>query len=120
MSSKGISVIAGLLGLWASTCGAAQSVGQGIIAFSGSIVEPGCATNARSGLVTEGKGCVASGRANRFDVRSLMPVAGVAVPRLSPVADSGLGRDHDQRYVLVDSAGQPIVSGKYVVTVTTP
>ena len=67
-----------------------------------------------------GKAPTATVPINRFDVRSLMPVAGVAVPRLSPVADSGLGRDHDQRYVLVDSAGQPIVSGKYVVTVTTP
>jgi hypothetical protein len=120
MSSKGSWVIAGLLGLWASTGGAAQSVGRGTIAFSGSIVEPGCATNAHSGQVTQGKGCAAPGRANRFDVRSLMPVAGAPVPRLSPVADSGGGRHHDQRYVLVDGAGQPIMSGNYVVTVTTP
>lgn len=120
MSSKGISVIAGLLGLWASTCGAAQSVGQGTLEFRGSIVEPGCATNARSGLVMEVKGCADTGHANRFDVRSLMPVAGVAAPRLLRVADSGRGRNHDQRYVLVDGAGQPILSGNYVVTVTTP
>ena len=86
MSSKGISVFTSLLCLWAGACSAAQTVGQGTIEFRGSIVEPGCATNARSVPVIDVKGC----------------------------ADTG------QRYVPVGCAGQPILPGKYVVTVTTP
>lgn len=120
MSVIRLSVVTSLLCLWASTCGAAQSVGQGTIAFTGSVVETGCATNARSGAVMEVKGCADGGRENRFDVRSVTPVGGGAVPRLLRVADGSHGRSPDQRYVLVDGTGTPILSGNYVVTVTMP
>lgn len=120
MSVKGISVFAGLFCLWASACGAAQTVGQGTIQFTGAIVEPGCATNARSGAVMELTGCASFNRGSRFEVRSLAPVASVNVARVKLVADSGAGRYYDQRYLLVDSAGTPIVSGNYVITMTLP
>ena len=120
MNVRRVAVMTGLLGLWASTCGAAQTVGQGTIRFSGAIVEPGCATNARSGSVMELTGCAPSNRGSRFEVRSLAPVASVDAARVKLVADSGAGRYYDQRYLLVDSAGTPIVSGNYVITMTSP
>ena len=70
MSSKGISMFTSLLCLWAGVSDAAQTVGQGTIEFRGSIVEPGCATNARSGSVVELKGCAQANRAGRQCQRS--------------------------------------------------
>ncbi|WP_448651947.1 type 1 fimbrial protein [Pseudomonas fluorescens] len=120
MNVKGISVFTGLLCLWAGACGAAQTVAHGTISFTGSIVEPGCATNARSGSVVELTGCANSNRGSRFDVHSVAPVASVDAAHVQLVADSGNGRYYDQRYLLVDNAGQPIKSGHYVITMTSP
>ncbi|WP_248751509.1 type 1 fimbrial protein [Pseudomonas sp. MWU15-20650] len=120
MNICGISVVAGLLCLGASTGGAAQTVGQGVIEFKGSIVEPVCAANARSGAVMELNGCSNASRGSRLDVRSLAPVASVNAPHLRLVTDSGEGRYYDQRYLLVDGAGKPIRSGNYVITLTSP
>lgn len=120
MNVRRFAVMTGLLCLWASTCGAAQTVGQGTIRFTGAIVEPGCATNARSGSVVELTGCASVSRGSRFDVRSVAPVASVNAAHVRLVADSGEGRYYDQRYLLVDSDGKPILSGNYVVTMTSP
>ncbi|WP_106803484.1 type 1 fimbrial protein [Pseudomonas sp. S5D5] len=120
MSVKRLSVMAGLLGIWASTCGAAQIVGQGSIEFHGSIVEGGCATNTHSGAVMELHECAVASRGSHFDVRGVAPVASVDAAHVLLVADSGNGRYYDQRYVLVDGAGKPIRSGNYVVTMTLP
>ncbi len=115
-----ISVVTGLLCLWASTCGAAQTVGQGTIRFTGAIVESGCATNARIGSVMELTGCASASRGSRLDVRSVAPVASVNAAHVRLVADTGEGRYYDQRYLLVDDAGKPIQSGNYVITMTSP
>ncbi|WLG26397.1 type 1 fimbrial protein [Pseudomonas lurida] len=120
MSIKGISVFTSLLCLWAGACSAAQTVGQGTIEFRGSIVEPGCATNARSGSVMELKGCAQANRGSRLDVRSMAPQAIANAAHVQLVADSGSGRYYDQQYVLVDSAGKRIRSGNYVITLTAP
>ncbi|MFL1505154.1 type 1 fimbrial protein [Pseudomonas sp. O64] len=120
MNVKGISVFTGLFCLWAGACAAAQTVGQGTIYFTGAIVEPGCATNARSGAVMELNGCAISNRGSRFDVSNVSPVASVNAAHVKLVADSGNGRYYDQRYLLVDSAGKPIQSGNYVITMTSP
>ena len=114
------SVMTSLLCLWASTCGAAQTVGQGTLRFTGAIVESGCATNARSGSVMELTGCASVSRGSRLDVRSVEPVASVKAAHVRLVADSGEGRYYDQRYLLVDNAGKPIESGNYVITMTSP
>ncbi|MEW5700182.1 type 1 fimbrial protein [Pseudomonas synxantha] len=114
------SVMASLLCLWASTCGAAQIVGQGTLRFTGAIVESGCATNARSGSVMELRGCARVSRGSRFEVRNVAPVASVNAAHVRLVADSGEGRYYDQRYLLVDNAGKPIESGNYVITMTSP
>ncbi|MFL1386415.1 type 1 fimbrial protein [Pseudomonas tritici] len=119
MNTKGISLFTGLLCLWAGACGAAQTVGQGTIEFRGSIVETGCATNTHSGTVIELNGCAESSRGSRLGVRN-MAVASVNAAHVQLVADSGNGRYYDQRYVLVDSAGKPIQSGNYVITLTSP
>ncbi|CAI8970186.1 MULTISPECIES: hypothetical protein [Pseudomonas] len=120
MRINGFSAATCLLCLWASTCGAAQPAGQGTIRFTGSIVEPLCATNAHSGARMDVTGCPSASRGNRFDVRSMAPVASVNGASLRLVADSGSGRYYDQTYLLVDSLGKPIQSGNYVVTMTAP
>lgn len=120
MSVNGFAAMAGLLCLWASACGAVQPVTHGTIQFSGSIVEAGCATNARSGAVVELTGCASASRGSRLDVRNMAPVASVDAAHVLLVADSGHGRYYDQQYVLVDGAGKRIVSGNYVITLTSP
>ncbi len=120
MGVKGISIIAGFLGLWAGSCAAAQTAGQGVIRFTGSIVESGCATNARSGAVMEVTGCASASRGSHFDVRNMASAASVDAAHVRLVADTRNGRYYDQRYVLVDGAGKPIQSGSYVVTMTAP
>ena len=120
MNVRRFAVVTGLLCLWASTCGAAQTVGQGTIRFTGAIVEPGCATNARSGGQMDLIGCPSANRGGAIDVRSMRPVASVADAHVQLVADSANGRYYDQRYRLVDSAGKPIQSGNYVITLTSP
>lgn len=97
---------------------AAQTVGQGTIEFRGSIVEPGCATNARSSSVVELKGCVQANRGSRLEVREMAPVASVNAAHVRLVADSASGRYYDQQYVLVDGAGKRVQSGNYVITLT--
>ncbi|CRM59707.1 hypothetical protein [Pseudomonas sp. 24 R 17] len=57
MSTKGISLLTGLLCFWAGACGAAQTVG--------SVVEPGCATNTHRGTVIELNGCAESRRVTK-------------------------------------------------------
>lgn len=120
MSLRNVSVFIGVLGLWTGTGSAATPVAQGTIAFTGSIVEPGCATNARSGGQMDLIGCPSANRGGAIDVRSMRPVASVADAHVQLVADSANGRYYDQRYRLGDSAGKPIQSGNYVITLTSP
>ncbi|MBI6634899.1 type 1 fimbrial protein [Pseudomonas paralactis] len=120
MNVRRVSVMTGLLCLWASACGAAETAGQGTIRFSGAIVESGCATNAHSGSVMELRGCANVSRGSRFEVRNVAPVASVNAAHVRLVADSGEGRYYDQRYLLVDTAGKPIQSGNYIITMTSP
>ncbi|MGY2043748.1 type 1 fimbrial protein [Pseudomonas pergaminensis] len=120
MSIKGISVFTSLLCLWAGACGAAQTVARGTIEFRGSIVEPGCAANARSGPVIELNGCAQASHGSHLDVRELAPVASVNAAHVRLVADNVSGRNYDQQYLLVDGAGKLIQSGNYVITLTSP
>ncbi|WP_395608035.1 type 1 fimbrial protein [Pseudomonas sp. B22129] len=120
MNVKRVAIIAGLLCLWAGSGSAAQTLGGGTIEFRGAIVEPGCATNARSGAVMELTGCASASRGSRLEVSNVAPVASVNAAHVRLVADSGSGRYYDQRYLLVDNAGKPIQSGNYVITLTSP
>ncbi len=126
MRINGLSVAAGLLVVWAGTCGAAQTVSQGTILFHGSIVEPGCMSNAHNGSVIELTGCPSASRGNRIDVHRVAPVASVKATgdtSVHAVLLTDTGRDaryYDQRYQLVDSRGKPIQSGAYVMTLSSP
>ncbi|UII69254.1 type 1 fimbrial protein [Pseudomonas sp. HN11] len=120
MSIKGTSVFTSLLCLWAGACGAAQTAGQGTLEFRGSIVESGCATNTHRGSVVELSDCAEASRGSRLEVRQIAPVASALAAHVLLVADSGNGRYYDQQYVLVDSAGELIQSGSYIITLTSP
>ncbi|MFC6301363.1 type 1 fimbrial protein [Pseudomonas sp. CCM 7893] len=125
MNLKRLSVVMGLFFVMVESCGAASQVGQGVIQFHGSIVEPGCASSA-SGAVMELKGCSPASRGSQINVRRVQPVSSVTALDHSAVsarlvADSGQGgRYYDQQYALVDSAGKPVHSGMYLITLTSP
>ncbi|OPA88646.1 hypothetical protein BFW86_16525 [Pseudomonas fluorescens] len=124
MNIQRFSVAAGLFIVLTGTC--ATAAGQGTIAFHGSIVEPGCLSNAHNGSVMELTGCPSVNRGGRIDVRNVTPVAsvkavGASSARAVLLTDTGSnGRYYDQRYQLVDGLGKPIRSGAYVVTLTSP
>jgi len=115
-----LSLVTGFLAVWTGTCMAAPQ--GGVVRFYGSIVEPGCTTAAASGSIMDLKGCPQASRGSGFDVRSVGSVKalGNAPANVKLVSDSGDGRYYDQRYELVDTAGKPIQSGLYVVTMTAP
>lgn len=118
MKIKSVSVVAGLLCVAAGVCSAAQSAGHGVIEFRGSIVEAGCAANARSGAVMELSGCITDSRSSRPEARNMATGGGAARAQL--VSQSRDGRYFDQRYLLVDATGKPVESGNYVITLTSP
>lgn len=126
MRIKKLSVVTGLLVISTSICGAAQAASQGTISFHGSIVEPGCVSNAYNSSLMELTGCPSASRGNRIDVRRVTPVASVKAVgdsshRAVLLSDTGSdARYYDQRYQLVDSLGKPIQSGAYVVTLSSP
>ncbi|MGC5700149.1 type 1 fimbrial protein [Pseudomonas sp. NFXW11] len=112
-----------LLGL-SSSCFAAAPVAQGVIRFTGSIVETNCASSAASsGLKL--RQCPQGSRGGSIDVQRVDPMArsGLASSRVKVklLADSGTqGRYYDQRYAFVDQAGKPLVSGTYLITLSVP
>lgn len=119
MNANRLSVVTGILAVWAGTCMASS---QGVIQFHGSIVEPGCTSVAQGGTLMELKGCPLASRGNQFQAQPVGQVKalGNAAANVKLVADSGAGRYYDQRYVLVDSLGKPVQSGNYVITMTMP
>ncbi|MBI6910228.1 type 1 fimbrial protein [Pseudomonas palleroniana] len=114
-----LSVVTGLLAVWAGTCMAASS---GVIQFHGSIVEPGCNSATPGGSTVAFNGCPQAMRGSRFEVQPVGSVQalGNATANVKLVADSSNGRYYDQRYLLVDAGGKPIQSGAYIVTMTAP
>jgi len=120
MNVKCISLFAGALCLGAGICSAAQSGSQGVIHFSGSIVEPSCATNAHSGASLALTGCTTASGDTHIDVRKVATVASVDGASARLVSQTNDGRYYDQEYVLVDALGKPIQTGAYVVTLTSP
>ena len=119
MNVKRLSVVSGLLAVWAGGCMAASS---GVIQFHGSIVEPSCNSAAPGGSTVEFNGCPQPVRGSRFEVQPVRSVKalGSSAVNIKLVADSGDGRYYDQRYMVVDLNGKPILSGAYVITTTVP
>lgn len=120
MNVKFVSLLAGALCLGAGVCNAAQSGSQGVIYFSGSIVEPSCATNAHSGASIALTGCATASHDMHVDVRKIATVASVDGASARLVSQARSGRYYDQEYLLVDALGKPIETGAYVVTLTSP
>ena len=111
-----------LLGL-SSSCFAAAPVAQGVIRFTGSIVESHCTTSAAStGLSL--RQCPQGSRGGAIDVTrvgtSVSAVDRSAV-KLKLLADSGSqGRYYDQQYAFVDQPGKVVTSGTYLITLSVP
>ncbi|AZF11308.1 hypothetical protein C4J93_3112 [Pseudomonas sp. R2-37-08W] len=117
MNVKRLTVVTGFVALWTGACMAAP---QGVIQFSGSIVEAPCATNARSGASMELTGCSSAGQRTHIDVRKVVTVAGVDGASARRVSQARTGQYYEQQYLLVDAFGKPIQTGAYVVTLTSP
>ncbi len=111
-----------LLGL-SSSCFAAAPVAQGVIRFTGSIVESNCTSSAAStGLSL--RQCPQGSRGGAIDVTrvgtSVSAVDRSAV-KLKLLADSGSqGRYYDQQYAFVDQSGKAVTSGTYLITLSVP
>lgn len=119
MNVKRLSLVTGVLAVWAGACLAGSS---GVIQFHGSIVEPSCHAAAPGGSTLELKGCPQALRGSQLAVQPVRTVKalGTAQANVKLVDDSSDGRYYDQRYVLVDTLGKPIQSGAYVVTLSAP
>ena len=121
------------VGLFLSLIGAssaAPQTTQGVISFSGSIVEATCKTGmtGRESLnVTFNlTSCSPLSRGNEIHALNVNPSRTVTAINNSSVnvkliADTGTSqRYYDQQYVLVDGSGTPIRSGMYLITLTSP
>lgn len=108
-----------------TVCQAATPVAQGEVRFTGSIVESFCTTSSQPGGWRM-EGCPSMARGTGIAVQRIDPHATVralnsASVQVSLVADSGgQGRYYDQQYVLVDNRGNPVTTGSYLITLTSP
>lgn len=125
MKANGYAVSAAIFFGLCANSQAATLIDQGVIQFTGSIVEPSCTAQPQaSGWRLEG--CPESTRQTGIDVRHLNPQVTVtalddASVHVKLVADSGNeGRYYDQQYMLLDNAGKPITNGHYVLTLSPP
>jgi type 1 fimbria pilin len=120
-----VSTAVGLLLGLSSSCFAAAPVAQGVIRFTGSIVEANCASSA-AGTGLSLRQCPQGSRGGAIDVTRVGSVASVSSLDRSPVklkllADSGpSGRYYDQHYAFVDQSGKVITSGTYLITLSVP
>lgn len=105
---------------------AAVPLGQGVIQFHGSIVEPGCITNVRKSSTFELQRCPSPQLGSAVNVQRVESVnsvsaAGLSSVKLKLLADSSPGgRYYNQQYELVDGSGKPVLSGAYLITLTLP
>lgn len=96
-----------------STLGLATgSLAQGVIHLQGSLVEPGCAFTTAAGASVQLNRCSTPLPHAALQVQSLAP-SGLSVALTAEQSAQG-------HYLLVDSNGQLIRSGDYVVTLNTP
>ena len=118
-----VSTAFGLLFGLSSSCFAASPVAQGVIRFTGSIVESNCASSAASTGVSL-RQCPQGSRGGSIDVTRVG--TSVSSPdrsavKLKLLTDSGpQGRYYDQHYAVVDQSGKAITSGTYLITLNIP
>lgn len=89
---------------------ATGSLAQGVIHMQGSLVEPGCAFTTAAGASVQLGHCPTPVQHNALHVQNA-----AGVPAALTIEQSAEGH-----YLLVDSNGQLIRSGDYVVTLNTP
>ncbi|UZE15977.1 type 1 fimbrial protein [Pseudomonas sp. B21-054] len=114
----GVSVWVALNG----ACQAEPAITEGVIRFTGSIVEPGCRTDMNPDVAIELIECPHAARGTTLNVTH-MGGQGSHTPGVSArlTADSGPDESYyNQRYTLVDAAGKPVLNGTWLVTLTTP
>ncbi|PSS50648.1 hypothetical protein [Pseudomonas sp. BBP2017] len=107
-----------------AVCQAATPMAQGTIRFTGSIVESSCKTSFQP-IGWRMDDCPALARNTAIDVRRIDQQASVSAldstsVKVKLVAENVQGRYYDQHYALVDHAGKPVTSGKYLITLTSP
>ncbi|MCP3749519.1 type 1 fimbrial protein [Pseudomonas sp. SBB6] len=125
MNGKYVAIAAGLLFGLNGACVAATPVAQGVINFTGSIVESPCTPSTQAGALNLSD-CPAQVRGTRIGLQRVDSQASVSAPDQTPVnvrlvADSGkAGRYYHQQYALVDATGKAVSSGAYLITLTTP
>ncbi|MFJ2364009.1 type 1 fimbrial protein [Pseudomonas sp. NPDC087697] len=126
MNGTRLSVGFSLFFAFSSACVAATPMAQGVIHFSGSIVDTGCTLHLEDGSTFGLYGCPNFARGSAISVRSIEPVRSVGAVNHSRVGVKLVddkrqdGRYYDQQYALVDSAGKPVSSGAYLISLTYP
>ncbi|MCE5980552.1 MULTISPECIES: type 1 fimbrial protein [unclassified Pseudomonas] len=125
MNRKYVAIAAGLLLGASGACVAETPIAQGVINFTGSVVESPCTASAQAGALNLND-CPTQVRGTRIDLHRVEPQASVSAPDHAPVnvklmADSGkTDRYYHQQYALVDASGKPVTSGTFLITLTTP
>jgi type 1 fimbria pilin len=126
MNSEQLVGISLCFALSGSCLAAVPAVTQSVIEFRGSIVEPSCTSRANEHSKFELKGCPPSSYTTIVNVSRVDPINTARSPDQSNInvkllAESGHdGRYYDQQYELMDAAGTPVQSGKYLITLTMP
>ncbi len=127
MSSQRLAVGISLFFALVSGSGqASTTVAQGVIQFRGSIVEATCGAGGGAGSTLALSGCPMFAPGGNVSAYSVEPVRTVSAPDHSAVKvrlvaqTTRDGRYYDRRYSLSDTAGKPLQSGAYLVTLTYP
>lgn len=127
MSSQRLAVgISMFLALASGAAQAATTVAQGVIQFSGSIVEETCNASGGVGSTLALSRCPMFAPGGDISAHHVDPVRTVSAVDHSPAEvklvteTTGDGRYFDRQYRLNDAAGKPLQSGAYVVTLSYP
>lgn len=126
MNGKRLSVGISLFFALSGACLAATPVAHSVIQFHGSVVELGCTSRVGANSTFEFNDCPTRVGGKSVRVRSVEPVRSVSAFDHSSVnvkllaGSSQDGRYYDQQYELVDGVGNPVRSGTYLITLTSP
>ncbi|EPJ95829.1 hypothetical protein [Pseudomonas psychrophila] len=126
MDNNRLAIGTSLIFVLSSVSLAAVPLGQGVIQFHGSVVEPGCITNVKMSATFEFKRCPSPQLGSAVNVSRVESVSSVNATGHSSVkvklltGSSPDGRYYNQQYELVDGSGKPVLSGAYVITLTLP
>lgn len=126
MNGKCFSVGFSLFFALSSASLAATPIGQGVIQFHGSIVEPSCTSRMGTNSTIQLYKCPTPVLISAISVREVELARSVSAVNNSSVnvkllaASSREGRYYSQQYELVDDMGKPVRTGAYLITLTWP